>query len=170
MTAPTMSRRAGELSVDLDAETIAIDGERIPVTDKEHAVIKMLFTRVVTSRSSSLVRVGRLTVNLETQLADISGRRLILTRKEFAVLQLLARNQGRPVSKKKMLLHLYNGRSEPKPKIIHVYLSQLRQKLAQASGGQNFIRTRRGHGYLLVDPDRQTNAAPAPQNVPGPAT
>ncbi len=54
----------------------------------------------------------------------------------------------------------------PEPKIIDVYLCRLRQKLAQASGGQSFILTRRGHGYLLVDPDRQAIPLAAAQNVP----
>ncbi len=166
---PTLPSRAGKLSVDLDAGTVALDGERIPVTDMEYAVLELLFARVVASRSSTLVRVGRLTVNLETQLADISGLRLVLTRKESAVLQLLALNRGRPVSKAMLLLHLYNGRNEPKPKIIDVYLHRLRQKLAHSSGGQSFIRTRRGQGYLLVDPERQTDLAPSASPMSTPA-
>ena len=129
------------------------------MTDKEYAVLELLFARVSASRSSSLIRIGCLTVNLETKLADIGGQRLDLTRKEFAVLQLLALNNGRPVSKDMLLLHLYSGRSEPEPKIIDVYLCRLRQKLAHASDGRSFIRTRRGQGYLLIDPDR--DGAPA---------
>ena len=165
MTGRTLPSRAGKLSVDLDAGTVSLDGEKIPVTDKEYAVLELLFARVVASRSSSLIRVGCLTVNLETQLADIRGQRLVLTRKEYAVLQLLALNQGRPVSKDMLLLHLYNGRSEPEPKIIDVYLCRLRQKLAQASGGLSFIRTRRGQGYLLVAPDREAPEAPQAQST-----
>ena len=52
MGGPTLPRRAGKLSVDLDAGTVALDGERIPVTDEEYAVLQLLFARVVASRSS----------------------------------------------------------------------------------------------------------------------
>ena len=164
MGGPALPSRAGKLSVDLDAGTVSLDGEPIPVTDKEYAVLELLFARVTASRSSSLIRIGCLNVNLETQLADIAGRRLDLTRKEFAVLQLLALNRGRPVSKDMLLLHLYSGRSEPEPKIIDVYLCRLRQKLAQASGGRSFIRTRRGQGYLLID-QQERGREPAAASV-----
>jgi len=158
---PRVPGRAGKLSVDLDAGTVSFDGEPIPVTDKEYAVLELLFARVVASRNAAAIRIGALSVNLESQLADIGGRRLQLTRKEFAVLQLLALNQGRPVSKEMLLLHLYNGRSEPEPKIIDVYLCRLRQKLADASGGGNFIETRRGQGYLLHEPAAAEEASAA---------
>jgi two-component system cell cycle response regulator CtrA len=146
--------RAGKLAVDLDAGTVTFDGQAIPVTDKEYAVLELLYARVVAGRGAAEIRVGPLTVNIETQLADVAGQRLQLTRKEFAVLQLLALNRERPVSKEMLLLHLYNGRSEPEPKIIDVYLCRLRQKLADAAGGRSFIETRRGQGYLLRDPER----------------
>ena len=152
MSDPRLPSRAGDLSVDLDSGTVSFNGEVIPVTDKEYAVLELLFARVVASRNAGAIRVGPLAINLETQLADIGGRRLHLTRKEFAVLQLLALSKPRPVSKDMLLLHLYHGRSEPEPKIIDVYLCRLRQKLADASGGLNFIETRRGEGYLLRDP------------------
>ena len=155
MSLSKLSGRAGKLSVDLDAGTVSMDGERIPVTEREYAVLELLFARVVKGGSAALIRIGRLNVNLETEIADIAGQRLPLTRKEFAVLQLLALNKGRAVSKEMLLLHLYRGRSEPEPKIIDVYLCKLRQKLAQASGGQSFIETQRGQGYRLHDPESE---------------
>lgn len=166
MSLSKLSGRAGKLSVDLDSGTVSFDGKRIPVTDREYAVLELLFSRVVRGGAASLIRIGRLNVNLETEIADIAGERLQLTRKEFSVLQLLALNKGRAVSKEMLLLHLYRGRSEPEPKIIDVYLCRLRQKLAQASGGQSFIETRRGQGYRLQDPDRpEEEASDSPRSV-----
>ena len=165
MTAPIKLSRSAKLSVDLDAGIVVFDDVKVVVTDKEYAVLQLLFARVVTNRSSSLVRIGRLNVDLENQLADISGKRLVLTHTEFAMLQLLVLNRERLVSKEMLLLHLYKGRTEPKPKIIDVYLCRLRHKLGIASSGQNFIRTRRGQGYILVNPDRQTSNVPAARRL-----
>ena len=47
--------------------------------------------------------------------------------------------------------HLYGGISEPKPKIIDVFICKLRKKLAAAAGGDKCIETVWGRGYLLRD-------------------
>jgi two-component system cell cycle response regulator CtrA len=40
---------------------------------------------------------------------------------------------------------------EPELKIIDVFICKLRRKLANASGGQNYIETIWGRGYVLHD-------------------
>jgi two-component system cell cycle response regulator CtrA len=40
---------------------------------------------------------------------------------------------------------------EPEVKIIDVFVCKLRKKLANASGGHNFIETIWGRGYVLRD-------------------
>ena len=60
------------------------------------------------------------------------------------------------------LNHLYGGMDEPELKIIDVFVCKLRKKLAQATGGDNYIETVWGRGYVLRDP--QEDAMP-PQKV-----
>ena len=48
-----------------------------------------------------------------------------------------------------ILNQLYNGMDEPELKIIDVFVCKLRKKLASASGGQDFIETVWGRGYML---------------------
>jgi two-component system cell cycle response regulator CtrA len=43
---------------------------------------------------------------------------------------------------------------EPVIKIIDVFICKLRRKLAAASGGQDYIQTVWGRGYMLRDPSR----------------
>jgi two-component system cell cycle response regulator CtrA len=50
------------------------------------------------------------------------------------------------------LNHLYGGMDEPELKIIDVFICKLRKKLAEATGGQNYIETVWGRGYVLRDP------------------
>ena len=47
------------------------------------------------------------------------------------------------------LNHLYGGMDEPELKIIDVFVCKLRKKLAEASGGKNYIETVWGRGYML---------------------
>jgi two-component system cell cycle response regulator CtrA len=42
---------------------------------------------------------------------------------------------------------------EPEIKIIDVFICKLRKKLADASGGKNYIETVWGRGYVLRPPE-----------------
>jgi two-component system, cell cycle response regulator CtrA len=55
------------------------------------------------------------------------------------------------------LTHLYGGMDEPEPKIIDVLMCKLRKKLANASNGRNYIETVWGRGYVLREPDVDTD-------------
>lgn len=109
--------------------------------------------------AQSVVRVGRLEVNLETRTAAIDGGPLHLTGKEYGILELLAMRKGTTLTKEQFLNHLYGGIDEPELKIIDVFICKLRKKLNQASGGDNFIETVWGRGYVLREPEPA--AAPA---------
>ena len=60
------------------------------------------------------------------------------------------------LTKKMFLDHLYFGRTKPEPNIIDVFLSRLRRKLAAATGGETYIETVWGRGYVLRDPAPQS--------------
>ena len=45
------------------------------------------------------------------------------------------------LTKEMFLNHLYGGIDEPEVKIINVFMCKLRKKLANASGGKNYIET-----------------------------
>ena len=58
------------------------------------------------------------------------------------------------------LNHLYGGLDdEPDAKIIDVFICKLRKKLANASGGQDYIENIRGRGYVLREPTKQAIAS-----------
>ena len=60
------------------------------------------------------------------------------------------------------LNHLYGGMDEPEIKIIDVFVCKLRKKLAAISGGNEFVETVWGRGYVLRDQKEEVLAqAPA---------
>ena len=100
----------------------------------------------------SAIRAGRLVVNLDTRIVSVDDRALHLTGKEYSVLELLSLHKGTIVTKEMILEHLYGGIKEPELKIIDVFVCKLRKKLAQATGGDHYIGTVWGRGYVLRDP------------------
>ena len=80
-------------------------------------------------------------------------RPLHLTAKEYGILELLSLRKGMTLTKEMFLNHLYGGMDEPELKIIDVFICKLRKKLAQATGGDHYIETVWGRGYVLRDPE-----------------
>ena len=103
--------------------------------------------------AQSTIQTGDLTVDLDTKKVEINGIRVHLTAKEYKILELLSLRKGTTLTKEMLLNHLYGGMDEPELKIIDVFICKLRKKLAAATGGQNYIETVWGRGYVLREPD-----------------
>ena len=103
--------------------------------------------------SESIIRTGKLSVNLDTRSVEVDAKPLHLTSKEYAILELLSLRKGTTLTKEMFLNHLYGGIDEPELKIIDVFICKLRKKLATAAGGENYIETVWGRGYVLKDPE-----------------
>ncbi len=112
-----------------------------------HAII-----RRSKGHSQSLIRTGRVSVNLDAKTVDVDGKAVHLTGKEYQMLELLSLRKGTTLTKEMFLNHLYGGMDEPELKIIDVFICKLRKKLAEATGGDNYIETVWGRGYVLRDP------------------
>jgi two-component system cell cycle response regulator CtrA len=65
--------------------------------------------------------------------------------------------KGSVLTKEMSLNHLYSSMDEPEIKIIDVFVCKLRKKLADASGGVNYIETVWGRGYMLKDNESNEN-------------
>ncbi|MEM7222874.1 MAG: response regulator transcription factor [Pseudomonadota bacterium] len=102
--------------------------------------------------SDSIIKTGKLTVNLDTRTVEVENQPLHLTGKEYGILELLSLRKGTTLTKEMFLNHLYGGMDEPELKIIDVFVCKLRKKLAAATGGENYIETVWGRGYVLRDP------------------
>jgi len=106
--------------------------------------------------SDSIIKTGRLTVNLDTRTVEVESQPLHLTGKEYGILELLSLRKGTTLTKEMFLNHLYGGMDEPELKIIDVFVCKLRKKLSTATGGENYIETVWGRGYVLRDPEDST--------------
>jgi two-component system cell cycle response regulator CtrA len=105
--------------------------------------------------AQSVIQTDDLVVNLDTKTSEVNGARVHLTGKEYAMLELLSLRKGMTLTKEMFLNHLYGGIDEPEVKIIDVFMCKLRKKLANASGGKNYIETVWGRGYVLRHPTEE---------------
>ncbi len=112
-----------------------------------HAII-----RRSKGHSQSVIHTGQVAVNLDAKTVEVGGKTVHLTGKEYQMLELLSLRKGTTLTKEMFLNHLYGGMDEPELKIIDVFICKLRKKLSNATGGENYIETVWGRGYVLRDP------------------
>jgi two-component system cell cycle response regulator CtrA len=147
--------------------------------NKEELVARIqAIVRRSKGHAQSVIRTGRLTVNLETRTAEVDNQMLHLTGKEYGILELLSLRKNTTLTKEMFLNHLYGGMDEPELKIIDVFICKLRKKLTVATGGESYIETVWGRGYVLRDPEGTAKPVaktvevapqPAPAEKPSPA-
>ncbi len=102
--------------------------------------------------SQSIIETGKVKVNLDSRTVEVDGAPLHLTGKEYGIIELLSLRKGTTLTKEMFLNHLYGGMDEPEVKIIDVFICKLRKKLEDAAGGENYIETVWGRGYILREP------------------
>ena len=123
---------------------------------RNHAII-----RRSKGHSHSQIQIGKVTVNLDAKTVEVAGQAVHLTGKEYQMFELLALRKGTTLTKEMFLNHLYGGMDEPELKIIDVFICKLRKKIAVATGGDNYIETVWGRGYVLRDPSPKEENTPA---------
>jgi two-component system cell cycle response regulator CtrA len=117
--------------------------------------------------NASQVRIGKVLINLDERVVSVDDHPVHLTGKEYDILELLSLRKGTILTKEMFFKHLYGGRYEPELKIIDVLVCKLRKRLAQATGGNHYIETIWGRGYVLRDlthhlvADSHTHQVPA---------
>ncbi len=121
--------------------------------DREELVARIhAIVRRSKGHAQSIIRTGKLSVNLDAKTVEVAGHPVHLTGKEYQMLELLSLRKGSTLTKEMFLNHLYGGMDEPEVKIIDVFICKLRKKLTTATGGENYIETVWGRGYVLRDP------------------
>lgn len=117
------------------------------------ARIRAILRRTSTEDSAAELVVGVLRIDPATRQATVSGDELELTRKEFDLLAYLAARAGTVVTKREILAGVWRQPYGGADKTVDVHLSWLRRKLGESAAEPRFLRTVRGVGVRLVDPD-----------------
>jgi two-component system, OmpR family, KDP operon response regulator KdpE len=95
---------------------------------------------------------GPLVLDAVTHEAMVNGRRLDLTPREFEILRVLLSHAGRLVTRGRLLRAVWGEAYSGEDHYVHVFVSQLRRKLAAADPNgvlRDLIVTEPGVGYRV---------------------
>jgi two-component system KDP operon response regulator KdpE len=101
------------------------------------------------------VEVGRLALDVANHLVTVGGVRVDLTPREFEVLKVLVAHAGRLVTHGRLLRAVWGNAYSEESHYAHVYVSQIRRKLAAADPtgeARGLIVAEPGVGYRIAEP------------------
>ena len=104
------------------------------------------------STPSPNLRLADLELDQVRHKVTRAGKHIELTQREFAVLQCLMENAGHPVTRSMLFERVWNSRDDGLTNLVDVYMNYLRAKIDR-DYERKLIRTVRGVGYMLVEPD-----------------
>ena len=90
------------------------------------------------------VAVGKVTINTTAKTLRLGDKEVEVTAREFAMAELLIKHRDEVVTRDFLYDHLFDENDESMSNMLDVYVYKLRQKF-----GKNFIKTRRGQGYIV---------------------
>lgn len=117
------------------------------VTAKIGAVLRRTYDFGV---ESNALRMGTVTLDLTEAVLLYQDRRLPLSRNEFLILRTLMEHPGAPVSREELIRRLWEDESFIDDNTLTVNITRIRKKLEEI-GLTDFIRTRKGLGYLVEE-------------------
>ena len=122
-----------------------------------HARVRALLRRAAgpSADSAGRVRLGSLTLDVARHTVEVAGRPVRLTPREFEVLKVLVAHAGRLVTHGRLLRAVWGRAYDDESHYLHVYVSQIRRKLAEADPtGElaGLIVAEPGVGYRVESP------------------
>jgi len=95
-------------------------------------------------QARSALKIGEVEIDLAARRVTRAGQPVTLTAREYVVLEFLALHRGELVTRTALYEHLFDENEDTLSNVLDVHVFNLRKKL-----GQEFIATRRGHGYCI---------------------
>ncbi|WP_459802406.1 response regulator transcription factor [Herbidospora sp. RD11066] len=116
------------------------------------ARVRAVLRRTGSVSGDPTVTVGGLRVDPRGREASLDGRVLDLTPREFDLLLYLASRAGHVVTKRELLIEVWQLPYGGTDKTVDVHLSWLRRKLGETAQEPRYLHTMRGVGVKLVSP------------------
>lgn len=93
---------------------------------------------------------GGLEINFNRKQVLIDGQEIFLTATEWSLLIILAKNPGRPFTKKELYENVWQEEDIEGSNTVTVHIKQLRTKLKEDSKNPKYIETAWGIGYRFI--------------------
>lgn len=119
-----------------------------------HARMRAALRRVAGgSPADGTIRIGPLVMDPTRRAVTVNGAELRLTPREYEVLKTLLANAGRVVTRGRLLRAVWGQEYSEEGHYLHVYVSQLRRKIAALDAHQQLaqlITAEAGVGYRVM--------------------
>ena len=104
--------------------------------------------RRTSGHATAEIICGPLMLDTRSSRVTVSGNPVQLTAQEYKLLAYLMHHQGKVVSRTELTEHIYDQDFDRDSNTIEVFITRIRRKI-----GAEMIRTVRGLGYSLENPD-----------------
>ena len=125
-------------------------------TDELNARIRAVLRRAggPDADASGCLTLGPIELDAVTREVRVSGEPVHLTPREYELLKVMLSNQGRLLTKARLLRAVWGMAYADESTYVHVYVNRLRRKLAVAAPAnalEGLIETEPGVGYRIAD-------------------
>ena len=100
------------------------------------------------STSSNLLEHRGAILNINDNSISYKGEKVELTKNEYKILQTLVENKNKTVSRDNLMIKLWETDNYVEENTLNVNVTRLRKKL-ESIGLNNFIKTKKGLGYII---------------------
>lgn len=117
------------------------------VMAKINAILRRTYS--YTNTESNVIEHDGIVLNLQEGNFLCGEEKVELTKNEFKILYILMKSSGNIVSRDKIMRNLWEDESFVDDNTLTVNIARLRKKLKDA-GKDDFIKTKKGQGYIIV--------------------
>ena len=101
--------------------------------------------------TNKVIKVGALTLDLNKIEARINNKPIDLTVREFEVLKFLALQEGKVVTREKLLETVWGYEYYGDIRTVDVTVRRIRGKIEKDDSNPNILATKRGIGYYIIN-------------------
>lgn len=112
------------------------------------ARISSLLRRTYNNQESEILEHNNLKLNLSKSEVEYNGNKIELSKNESKILYVLIKNKERIVSRNEIIESLWDSDEFVDDNTLTVNINRLRKKLEEI-GAVDFLKTKRGQGYIL---------------------
>lgn len=112
------------------------------------ARISSVLKRVYSTEATQEITYSGLTLDISKSMVSFEDREIELTKNEVRILNLLMKNSGKIISRDDIMNALWQSNEFVDDNTLTENINRLRKKLEDI-GVNNFLKTKRGQGYLV---------------------
>ena len=112
------------------------------------------------NKTTNEIQIGDVKIDTAARNVFLKEKPVELTAREYALVEFLALHRGEVVTRTQLYEHLFDENESSLSNLLDVHVSNVRKKL-----GKDFIRTRRGQGYVIDNGARATEGTSEDDDV-----